>query len=103
VSEETARLIDGEVKKIIDEQHARATAIITERRSALDMIANALLEHETIEGRHVLEILEFGEIRSPIVNAPPTTPPRVEDKDAKKPAPKPATNPLGGTPAPMPA
>jgi cell division protease FtsH len=35
----------------------------------LNKIAEALLEHETLEGRHVLEILEFGEIRSPIAAA----------------------------------
>ena len=35
-------------------------------RRALDKIAEALLEYETIEGKHVLEILQFGEMRSPV-------------------------------------
>jgi len=69
VSEETARRIDVEIHRIISEQYERARKIITEHRSALDKIAEALLEHETLEGRHVLEILEFGEIRSPIAGA----------------------------------
>jgi cell division protease FtsH len=69
VSEETARRIDVEIQRIITEQYERAKIIITERRAALDKIAEALLEHETLEGRHVLEILEFGEIRSPIAAA----------------------------------
>src|SRR5450432_1052605 len=69
VSEETARRIDVEIQRIISEQFERAKKIIGEHRSALDKIAEALLEHETLEGRHVLEILEFGEIRSPIAAA----------------------------------
>jgi cell division protease FtsH len=78
-SEETARRIDVEIHRIITEQYERAKAIITERRAALDKIAEALLEHETIEGRHVLEILQFGEIRSPVIRPSrqaPTSPRR---------------------------
>jgi cell division protease FtsH len=71
ISEDTARKIDLEVHRIIDEQYQRATAIIGDRRSALDKIAEALLQYETIEGKHVLEILEFGEIRSSVIVAPP--------------------------------
>ena len=66
VSGETARKVDAEIQRIIHEQHERASTIIREHREALDKIAQALLEYETIEGRHVLEILEFGEIRSPV-------------------------------------
>jgi len=40
--------------------------IIEEHREALRKIAEALLEHETIEGVHIHEILEHGDIRSPI-------------------------------------
>lgn len=68
-SEETARLIDQEIKKLIKGQYERATGIIVERRTALDGIAESLLVHETIEGKHVHEILEFGELRSPVVKA----------------------------------
>ena len=67
ISEDTAKKVDEEVSRIIAEQYARAKEIIISRREALDKIAAALLEHETIEGRHVLEILQFGEIRSPVV------------------------------------
>jgi cell division protease FtsH len=69
ISEDTARRIDVEIQRIISEQHERARTIIGEHRDALNKIAEALLEHETLEGRHVLEILEFGEIRSPIAAA----------------------------------
>ena len=38
--------------------------LLNEHRKALDLTAEALLEHETIDGIHVKEIIEFGEIRS---------------------------------------
>jgi len=105
-SEETARRIDGEIARIISVEHERARQIVSERRGALDKIAEALLEYETIEGRHVLEILEFGEIRSPVI-APPLPKP-IASGGEKKPADK-ASSPEhlshGGTvsPAPTPA
>jgi len=102
-SEETARRIDAEVARIVEEQHVRAREILIKHRDAMDKIAAALIEHETIEGKHVLEILQFGEIRSPIVNAPPPTQAKPEDKETKKPASKAAPDTFGGTPAPMPA
>jgi cell division protease FtsH len=105
VSEETARKIDAEIQRIISEQLDRARKIIGERRPALEKIAEALLEHETIEGRHVLEILEFGEIRSPIAAASIGKP--LEKPEEKKAADKPATSEGlgagGAAPAPTPA
>ena len=101
VSEETARRIDVEIQRIITEQYARAKQIIGERRAALDKIAEALLEHETLEGRHVLEILEFGEIRSPIAAA--FVGRAVDKPEEKKAADKPAPSEgLGAGPAPAP-
>jgi cell division protease FtsH len=69
-SEETARRIDAEVFRIVDEQYRRAKEVIIAHRATLDKIAAALLEHETLEGRHVLELLQFGEMRSPVVREP---------------------------------
>jgi len=68
-SEETARLIDEEVRGIIHEQFERAKRIIEEHRDALVKIAEALLKYETIEGRHVREILETGDIQSEVVSS----------------------------------
>jgi cell division protease FtsH len=106
ISEDTARKIDAEIHRIIDEQYKRATDIISSHRAALDKIAEALLEHETIDGKHVLEILQFGEIRSPIM---PSVPPKVDGKREGKKAPEKAVAPGaiapegGATPAPTPA
>ena len=66
-SESTAIKIDNKISEIVDIQHQRALDILNENRESLEVCAQALLEHETIEGKHVYEILEFGEIRSPII------------------------------------
>ena len=103
VSEDTARKIDLAIDKIISEQHERALKIVTERRLALDKIAESLIEHETIEGKHVLEILEYGEMRSPIILTNAGKP--VEKSGDKKPAERPATDTgeIHGHPSPNPA
>ena len=100
-SEETARKIDAEVSRIVEEQYRRSKEIILSRRPALDKIAEALLEHETIEGRHVLEILEHGEIRSPIVMP---LPPKLDETPTEKKVMDKAASPgdIGGHPTPTP-
>jgi cell division protease FtsH len=105
ISEDTARRIDAEIQRIITEQYEVAKKIVTEHRPALDKIAAALLEHETIEGRHVLEIIEFGEMRSPIATA--FVGKVAEKPEEKKPADKQASaedlSAGGPAPAPNPA
>jgi cell division protease FtsH len=103
VSEETARRIDEEVSRIINEQYARAEDIIMSRREALDKIAAALLEHETIEGKHVLEILQHGEIKSAVMPAPPKLNERAADKRPTEKSTSPAPlSPGDHAPAPTP-
>lgn len=48
-SEETANLIDGEVKKLIDNAYARCREILTRDRERLEQVAQYLLEHETMD------------------------------------------------------
>jgi cell division protease FtsH len=48
-SDDTARLVDREVKSILDAEQKRANACLVERRTTLDAIANELLVHETLE------------------------------------------------------
>jgi cell division protease FtsH len=105
VSEETARKIDVEIHRIITEQYARATQLITGHRSALDKIAEALLEHETIEGKHVLEIIQHGELRSAVIVAPPSkySEKAIEKKSAEKPAANESIDPGSPAAAPNPA
>jgi len=88
-SEATAQEIDAEVRKLCDEAYQRALKIVTENRSKLEIIAKALLEFETLDGKQVREIIESGQMPTP----PPTTkPPRAE--------PPPLTRPHGTTIAP---
>jgi len=103
ISEDTARRIDDEVSKILHGQYKRAEGVIAEHRAALDKIAQTLLEHETIEGKHVLEILQHGEIRSPIVASKPPPPVGGSKPAADKPVAKPADEAGGVSPAPSPA
>ena len=105
VSEETARKIDEEIHRMITEQLERTRVILSERRSALDKVAAALIEFETLEGKHVLEILQFGEMRSPIaLTSAAKKPETAADKKPaeKSPSPQSITHP-GATPAPTPA
>ena len=52
-SDETARVIDEEVERILRDEEARARKLIEEHRAGLDAVAHALLEHETIDGAEV--------------------------------------------------
>src|SRR4051794_27930072 len=70
-SEQTAQDIDNEVKRIIDEAYRRANEIIASNREKLEMIANCLLEYETLEGFQVEEIIRTGKF------TPPPPPPDV--------------------------
>ena len=56
-SEETARTIDGEIRRIIDEQSNRARDIVTTGREKLDALAKALLEREALTGAEVDRVL----------------------------------------------
>jgi cell division protease FtsH len=83
-SEETATRIDQEIRKIIDSQYERARSIIEDHREALRTIADALLEFETIEGKHVHEVLSEGKIISPIENNDQVRKEKGEKKKAEK-------------------
>ena len=59
-SDETARVIDEEVERILREQEERCRATLTEHRNGLDLVARALLEHETIDGSEVYRLVALG-------------------------------------------
>ena len=56
-SDDTAKMIDEEVFRILHEQEARAHEMLTKHRRALDLVAEALLERETIDGGDVARIV----------------------------------------------
>ena len=63
-SEETARKIDAEINKLLRDAHEKATKIIKDNVDKLEMIAQRLLVHETIDGRDVEEIVEHDRVLS---------------------------------------
>jgi cell division protease FtsH len=102
-SEHAAEEIDAEVKRIIDERYEVAKQIIETHRDKLEMIAQCLLEYETLDGSQVEEIVRTGKF------TPPPTPPQVEPPTGAMAAtplpeiPKPAPPPLPGLGSPAPA
>ena len=60
-SDDTAREIDEEVKRILHDQENRCRSLLSENRNALDLIARALLEHETISGEEVMRLTGLAE------------------------------------------
>ncbi len=64
-SEQTAQEIDEEVKRIIEEAYHTAKELINANRDKLEIIANALLEYETLDGAQVGEILRTGQFTPP--------------------------------------
>ena len=56
-SEETARRIDSEIRRFIEEQEVRAKHLVTEHRDKLDALAHALLEEENMTGSQVDRVL----------------------------------------------
>jgi cell division protease FtsH len=56
VSEDTARVIDVEVQRIISESYAEAVRLLGAHRGSLEKLANALLERETLDEHEILEV-----------------------------------------------
>ncbi len=96
VSERTAEMVDDEIKRLLDEAHARARVILTENRPLLDQLADTLLERETID-RDDLDKLMRGQPLPPRV-LPPSEPNAPAAAPAR-PAPNPPRGILGIPPA----
>jgi cell division protease FtsH len=102
ISDRTAQLVDEEVRAILTHAYSDATRILTERRAALDRLAAALLERETLE-REQVEMVIAGQTLPPYVPPAPLTP-RAESEPEKEKAQAPRTS--GGVlrnPPPEPA
>jgi cell division protease FtsH len=57
LSDETAKLIDQEVKALVMDGHTRATDLLTKNRDVLEKMAQALLERETLDGQDIKDII----------------------------------------------
>jgi cell division protease FtsH len=90
-SDETARVIDEEVERILREGEERCRHVLRANRHGLDLVARALLEHETIDGAEVTRLIDLAGDGSsgPVSGAAPT------GADAAD-APAPASAPYAG-------
>jgi cell division protease FtsH len=82
-SDETARVIDEEVQAILREQEERCRNLLREHRNGLDLVARALLEHETIAGSEVDRLIEVARNGSGQITA---TTHSGSDPDGREPA-----------------
>ncbi|HEY8992143.1 MAG TPA: ATP-dependent zinc metalloprotease FtsH [Luteolibacter sp.] len=81
----TAKVIDEEIKRFIDEAYQQATDILTANRDKVELIANALLEYETLDASQIRDLIELGEMRNPPSSPkPPALPEEYRKKDAPK-------------------
>ncbi len=84
-SEETAMVIDAEIKKFIDAAFNEAERILTENRDTVEKIALALLEYETLDGSHLQDIIDHGEMKNPpTAPKPPPIPEEISKQSAAK-------------------
>jgi cell division protease FtsH len=106
-SEATAQEIDTEVKRIVDGAFHTAKQLIDTNRDKLELVANSLLEYETLDGAQVEEIVRTGHFTpppkppvnmTPMMGAPAGTP-----LPENPPKPAPPKLPGLGAPAPAPA
>jgi cell division protease FtsH len=100
VSEQTAQLVDREVKRLIEEAYARATQVLQDNLELLHSVAKALLDRESL-GREEVDMLVRGEPLpdriSPPTEGTPVAQPRPAAVEPKR------TPPLLGGPEPSPA
>ncbi|MDQ3462806.1 MAG: ATP-dependent zinc metalloprotease FtsH [Actinomycetota bacterium] len=78
-SDETARVIDEEVEKILRACEKQCEDVLTEHRKGLDLVARGLLEHETLDGAEVRRLVDLA------LGAPapaPTSPPLHDEAPA---------------------
>ena len=82
-SEHTAQIIDEEIQRIVTENYERALRILTENKDNLLLIADKLLEYETLSGDQVKELLETGTLSAPPQRElPPELPDAPDGQDA---------------------
>jgi cell division protease FtsH len=99
ISESTAQKIDGEIRAIIDGAYARATKVLSENIDELHLLAKGLLEHETLSGDEIKQVIK-GE---PVVRTRPDEPPPTRGSvpsSGRGASPRPSAGPWSGQPAP---
>ncbi|MXO86354.1 ATP-dependent zinc metalloprotease FtsH [Altererythrobacter aurantiacus] len=62
---ETNKLIDAEIRELVEGAHKRATQLLTDHEDQLQLLAQALLEYETLTGDEIKDLLANGKIDRP--------------------------------------
>jgi cell division protease FtsH len=103
-SDEIAREIDDEIRRIVEEAHQTARGVLENHREHLEMTSEILLKRETIEREQFIELLEgkseeevFGTDEPPVPVLPPSAPEAPERKPERAPQPLPRPGLAGGT------
>jgi cell division protease FtsH len=98
-SETTAQEIDQEVLRLVNDAHKRAKELIGAHRDQIEKITAALLEYETLDGKHIVDIIKYGEMKTPPPKPlAPTTNPNPKEPLPVKPKPEPAKDEGGMLP-----
>lgn len=100
-SEETAKIIDEEVKKLIDEMEVETKRMLNENRPRVDALAAALLKYETLDGPEVDRIMKGESFSKPTVNDLLASEQQRRAEEQKK-ADDAAAEKAGGTDGPIP-
>ena len=79
VSEETARKIDSEIKRLVDDGYKTARTVLTKKKKDLEALAQGLLEYETLSGDEITDLLNG-------------KPPSRDDDDNAKPKARPGSS-----------
>ena len=65
LSDETAKKVDGEISRIVEEQYMRARGILEEQREKVEVMAKALMEWETLDAKQIEDIMSGQTPRPP--------------------------------------
>ena len=100
-SEQTARMVDSEIKDIIDLQYTRVLGLINDHREGLETIVRVLLERETLHAEEFAALMRGEELpevpyEAPLSALPPAAPPSQPDKPSKGPLLPPGMMPKPG-------
>jgi cell division protease FtsH len=102
-SDEIAREIDDEIRRIVEGAHQTAKDLLTEKREELDRISNVLLERETIDADQFLALLDgrpedevFADEEEPAQPAEPAPKPERPQRGGARPMPRPRPGYAGG-------
>jgi cell division protease FtsH len=103
-SDEIAREIDDEIRRVVEEAHQTAKDILTDHREAMDRISKMLLERETIDSEQFEQLLAgkseeevFGSEEEPGPPEPAPSPEEKPQREGPRPVPRPRPGFAGGS------